>query len=323
MSRRVPGGGPALRLIAGLAAAGLALAACSSAVHVHPQAARSPASPPVSASPSPSAVPTISLTPQPALPPASAEPVRSASAIAAAAARTLATGSATLSLTETLAVPGKKSYTTFFAGAADFAADTAYLTGSFGAFSDVQAVRIGTTDYLHLPPAAHLPHGDHWVAVDLAAGLGSSSGGNAADLGAVADPIGALELLESATGSVQRRGEATILKVPTWRYALEAPLAAPPGAPAAIRALVAASVQSLGVAQVPETVWVNRLGQVVELSETLPAPAPLLPAGAANGTITFGIIYSALGSSVHISAPPAAQVATESSANAGSASTGS
>lgn len=78
---------------------------------------------------------------------------------------------------------------------------------------EMQMIADGTVVYMRSSQFGSLPDGREWMALDLSLGRDLSS-----QLPANGDAMGELELLEAATGGVQKLGKEYVRGVPTMRY---------------------------------------------------------------------------------------------------------
>lgn len=161
-----------------------------------------------------------------------------------------------------------------------------------------------------------LPKGKTWMALpDVATGGGALPG---LDVGGD-DPAELLASLTALSGGVTRLGPATIRGVPVTGFALEVdPAKATGRASGADQTALEALGKLSGTAEIPVDVWVDGQNLVRREKLTLTGPAgPAWPdraggTGAAGGTrLVITTDFYDFGVPVLVSAPPAAQVATE------------
>lgn len=183
--------------------------------------------------------------------------------------------------------------------------------------TSIEVRRIGQTLYVDFPPGTKgtsLPAGKSWGAVSLAAferkvgiplpGLGSSGQGSFLSPGAVLSSLSAV-----TAGPPRKVGTATIHGMASTAYSATIDLAK---VAKSVPASQAASLkQLLGAAKLsnlPLTVWVNAAGRLVQLHAAFPFSFNLV-----GTTMSLKLDVLAqewdFGAPVHVSAPPASQVA--------------
>ena len=170
------------------------------------------------------------------------------------------------------------------------------------------------TTYLKMPGAAGsaVPKGKTWLALPSGASGGAPTAASAlfgAPLGAgPADPAGLLASLTAASSSVTKLGASMIRGVPVTGFALTIdPAKAAAKVSAADKDGILAFLKSLGSAAIPVDVWVD--GQNLVRREKL----SLTPAGGSGAPAGTSVVLTTdfydFGVPVHVSAPPAAEVA--------------
>jgi hypothetical protein len=216
-----------------------------------------------------------------------------------------------IAITTTMQTPGMSvSFTQ--TGEFDFAHSRGVI--SMQAPMAITAVFVPPKMYIKLPggSGAALPKGKTWLAVPVgilggdAVGLGSSlgpfGGGNPADL---------LASLTAISGSERKLGAATIRGVPVTGYQVNIdPAKAAARVPNWERASFQQFAKSLGSGTIPVDVWVDGQNQVrrVRLSLSTPGGADVLGAPGKTKLVESTDYYD-FGVPVHVSAPPAAEVA--------------
>jgi hypothetical protein len=214
---------------------------------------------------------------------------------------------ARISQTTTMRSPGMSmSFTA--TGAFDFARSRGTL--SMAAPVGMTEIFIPPTTYLKVPggAGAPLPHGKSWVAINAgtAGGIGSlfgpfgGQGSNSGDL---------LSSLTAISTGVTKLGTATIRGVQVTGYRVSVdPAKAAARLPSAKRAGFRDFVSILGNGSIPVDVWVDGQNLVRQVRVTLH-----LPGGAgtpARAQFVQTTDFSDFGAPVHVTAPPAAQVAS-------------
>jgi hypothetical protein len=172
--------------------------------------------------------------------------------------------------------------------------------------------------YIKMPADAglSLPKGKSWIVADTgtsgdlaASGLGSLLSGPIA--GGNDDPADLLASLTAISGSVTKRGTATIRGVPVTEYRVTIDLAkAAARVPGWEQASFKGFAQSLGTGTIPVDVWVDSQNLVRRMQEALHMPGETgTPAGT---VVTQTTDFYDFGVPVRVSAPPAAAVASVS-----------
>lgn len=177
--------------------------------------------------------------------------------------------------------------------------------------------RVGGTVYLHFPPGTKtgLPKGKTWGSVSLAAldhqlGVslpGLSATGAASPLG----PGGLLGALAKVTTAPPKKvGVKTVHGIATTEYRADLDVAKifaaiPPAQSAALKQLAGSVLQATSI---PVLAWVDGKGQVVQLHVAVPISMHF--AGAKiHGSLALLAQGWDFGVPVHVTPPPAAQVA--------------
>jgi len=170
------------------------------------------------------------------------------------------------------------------------------------------------TTYMKIPAAAGsaAPKGKTWVALPTAASGSAPTAASAlfgSSFGAdPADPADLLASLTAASSSVTKLGASTIRGVPVTGFALTInPAKATAKVSAADKAGIMAFLKSLGSAAIPVDVWVDSRNLVRrERLSLTPAGGSGAPAGT---SVVLTTDFYDFGVPVHVSAPPAAEVA--------------
>jgi hypothetical protein len=181
---------------------------------------------------------------------------------------------------------------------------------------------VGMTEIV-LPPKAYikvpggaspsLPDGKDWIAVNV----GSSAGLDDLDLGPFAggaDPADLLASLTAVSSSVTKVGTSTIRGVPVTEFRVRIdPAKAAARLPAWERAGFLQFAQALGPGAVPVDVWVDGQNLVRQVTFSLDESALDKPGSTgvpAGARIAESTDFYDFGVPVHVTAPPAAQVAS-------------
>jgi hypothetical protein len=216
-----------------------------------------------------------------------------------------------IAVTTTMQAPGMSvSFTQ--TGEFDFAHSRGVM--SMQAPMAMTAVFVPPKMYIKLPggSGAALPNGKTWLA--LPAG---DLGGDAAGVGSLLGPFGSgdpADLLASLTaisGSERKLGAATVRGVPVTGFQVNIdPAKAAAKVPNWERASFQQFAKSLGSGTIPVDVWVDDQNQVRRVRLSLPAPEGTDVLGAPGKTkLVESTDYYDFGVPVHVSAPPAAEVA--------------
>jgi hypothetical protein len=182
--------------------------------------------------------------------------------------------------------------------------------------------------YLKVPASTRsLPPGKSWIAINTAASAGSTGNGmnfsggvGAASFGNLdgggVNPADLLASLTAVSGNVTKLGAATVRGVPVTEFRVNVDPAKAARMPGWEGASFREFASSLGNGDLPVDVWVDSQNLVRQMQVSQPVSH-------SPTTITFVQVvdFYDFGVPVRISAPPAAQVVTESSAS-GSASGG-
>jgi len=231
--------------------------------------------------------------------------------VAAAATKTQQAGGVKLDLAVSTTVGGQTITVT---GHGAFEHDQGSLDFDFGGLPGLNAggsaTRIvyltedgGAVIYMHTPLLdGRLPGGKSWIRFDLQK-AGKALGVNVQQLmaGASQNPSDALHLLES-NGSFDAVGHETIDGADTTHYHGTVDLAAAAKASGAPDDLVQRLLDSGAPAQFPVDVWIDGSGYVRQVKENLPQGSSGSPA------VQMTVGLSDYGTSVDVSAPPAAEV---------------
>jgi hypothetical protein len=166
--------------------------------------------------------------------------------------------------------------------------------------------------YMRSPLFAAALHGKRWMKLDMA----RLERANGIDLNALtstgsSDPTAMLQTLENESDSLRNLGAATVRGVPTVHYRAVIDLdKAARNAPAALRAAVQKSdarlVAMLGTSRMPMDVWIGADRLVRRVAYRMS-----IPVAATGGTMTMDMRLDIFdfGVPVHVTAPPARQVA--------------
>jgi hypothetical protein len=166
--------------------------------------------------------------------------------------------------------------------------------------------------YMRSPLFAPALHGKQWLKIDMA----KLERANGVDLNALTstgsnDPTEMLQALENESDSLRNLGGATVRGVPTVHYRAVIDLAkAAKNAPAAVRAAVQRSdarlIEMLGTDRMPMDVWIGQDRLVRRIAYRM-----AIPMAATGGTMDMDIRLDIFdfGVPVHVTAPPAGQVA--------------
>src|SRR5215472_5395986 len=217
-----------------------------------------------------------------------------------------------IAITTTMQAPGMSvSFTQ--TGAFDFAHSRGVI--SMQSPMAMTAVFVPPKMYIKLPGGSGgaLPNGKTWLA--LPAG---DLGGDAAGVGSLLGPFGSgdpADLLASLTaisGSERKLGAATIRGVPVTGYQVNIdPAKAAAKVPNWERASFQQFARSLGSGTIPVDVWVDDQDQVRRVRLSLSSPEGTDVLGAPGKTkLVESTDYYDFGVPVHVTAPPAAEVAS-------------
>jgi hypothetical protein len=171
--------------------------------------------------------------------------------------------------------------------------------------------------YINVPggSGSSLPHGKSWIALD-AGTLGGSADSVLGPFGGNADPADLLASLTAVSSSVTRLGTATVRGVPVtgFRVSID-PAKAAARVPSAERAGFLQFVKTLGQGAIPVDVWVDGQNLVRRVTFSLNEPGGT--GASAGARLTESVDFYDFGVPVRVSAPPAAQVASEPAAISG------
>ena len=250
-----------------------------------------------------------------------------ASLIEAASAKTQDAGSARMSLDVSVSgMPtssGTGSFTEHGQGAFDFGNKEGQLTLSIPQLGSTSITILFTSEALYerVPSSfgGAITGGKPWLKVDLSA-LGNLASTNPS-LGASSDPAQVLNSLLGASNDVRKVGTDTVRGTSTTHYHLTLDLTkAASKLPASARSSFLQGLSALGSTKVPSDVWVDGDGRLRRLTLQF-AISPQQGAGT-GGTIHLAetIELYDFGVAVHVTPPPASQVADVSSALGGGSS---
>jgi hypothetical protein len=243
-------------------------------------------------------------------------------AVEAAYTTTVGDKTARFALTETLkahsTAGSSQSQTVTGSGQADFATHAFEVSVNAPAGGSVQVLEVAGVAYTQMPPAsrAQVPGHKQWVAVNLNQVDQAKLGQSFSQLASAANdsPTQVLTDLGSVSSTVTKVGTATVGGVSTVEYHAVVDLnkvAARAKAKAGAKAAqaVVAEEQALGTHSLPVEVWVDANHLVRQVREQVPIPAASAGATNGSGSATMTMTFSAYGSPVTLSPPPASQVA--------------
>jgi len=176
----------------------------------------------------------------------------------------------------------------------------------------MREVMVWPVIYMRSPLFAAALHGKQWMKLDMAK-IERANGVNLNALTSTSssDPTQMLQTLENESDSLQNLGAATVRGVPTVHYHAVIDLAkAAKNAPASMRAAVQKSdarlVAMLGTHRMPMDVWIGQDQLVRRLAYHMS-----LPIASTGETMRMAIQLDMFdfGVPVHVTAPPAGQVA--------------
>ena len=237
--------------------------------------------------------------------------------LAASAARTSHAKSARMAMTMRMSAPPTGQTIVAHAnGVVGFRSRNADLTMNMtipgaGAIR-MREVMVWPVIYMHSPLFAAGLHGKQWMKLDMAK-LERAHGVNLNALTSTgsSDPTQMLQTLENESDSLQNLGAATVRGVPTVHYHAVIDLTkAARNAPAAMRAAVQRSdarlVAMLGTDRMPMDVWIGQDQLVRRLAYHMS-----LPIASTGQTMAMDVQLDMFdfGVPVHVTAPPAGQVA--------------
>ncbi len=166
--------------------------------------------------------------------------------------------------------------------------------------------------YMRSPLFTAALHGKQWMKLDMAK-LERANGVNLNALTSTGsnDPTEMLQALENESDSLKNLGGATVRGVPTVHYRAVIDLAkAAQNAPAAVRAAVKKSdarlIEMLGTDRMPMDVWIGQDKLVRRIAYRM-----AIPVAATGATMDMDVRLDIFdfGVPVHVTAPPAGQVA--------------
>ena len=237
--------------------------------------------------------------------------------LAASATRTSHAKSARMAMTMRMTVPPSGASIVAYAnGVVGFRNRDADMTMNMtipgaGAIR-MREVMVWPVIYMRSPLFAAALHGKQWMKLDMAK-LERENGINLNALTSTGsnDPTQMLQTLENESDSLQNLGAATVRGVPTVHYHAVIDLAkAAKNAPASMRAAVQKSdarlVAMLGTHRMPMDVWIGQDQLVRRLAYHMS-----LPIASTGQTMRMAIQLDMFdfGVPVHVTAPPAGQVA--------------
>lgn len=246
-----------------------------------------------------------------------------------------ATGSAGSSSSETMTGTGMT----------DFATHSFELTFDSLKGGSVQVLETGGILYMKVPPAdiAKVPGNKPWVSVDLNQ-IAAADGGTQATLaGLLSDsPDQAVANLAAATDKISRVGTATIDGSKATEYRATVSLKKAAADSGATSPTIQREESALHTTSIPVEIWVGKK-YIERLTVEVPMPSTSSPGGttttastaspsstatptsstaapATTGHASTTITFTDVGAPVHITAPPATQVASLGTGSTGSSS---
>ena len=237
--------------------------------------------------------------------------------LAASAARTSHAKSARMAMTMRMAVPPTgQTIVAHATGVVGFRSRdgelTMHMTIPGAGVIRMREVMVWPVIYMHSPLFAAGLHGKQWMKFDLAK-IERAHGVNLNALTSTSssDPTQMLQTLENESDSLQNLGVATVRGVQTVHYHAVIDLdKASKNAPAAMRAAVQRSdarlVAMLGTHRMPMDVWIGADHLVRRLAYHM-----ALPLASTGETMSMDVKLDMFdfGVPVHVTAPPAGQVA--------------
>lgn len=237
--------------------------------------------------------------------------------LAASAARTSHAKSARMAMTMRMAVPPTgQTIVAHASGVVGFQSRdgemTLNMTVPGAGVIRMREVMVWPVIYMHSPLFAAGLHGKQWMKLDMAK-IERAHGVNLNALTSTnsSDPTQMLQALENESDSLQNLGVATVRGVQTVHYHAVIDLdKAARNAPAAMRAAVRKSdarlVAMLGTHRMPMDVWIGQDHLVRRLAYHM-----ALPIAATGETMSMAVKLDMFdfGVPVHVTAPPARQVA--------------
>jgi len=237
--------------------------------------------------------------------------------LAASAARTSRAKSARMAMTMRMAVPPTgQTIVAHATGVVGFRSRNGDMTMNMtipgAGVIRMREVMVWPVIYMHSPLFAAGLHGKQWMKLDMAK-IERAHGVNLNALTSTqsGDPTQMLQTLENESDSLQNLGVATVRGVQTVHYHAVIDLAkAARNAPAAMRAAVQKSdarlVAMLGTHRMPMDVWIGEDHLVRRLAYHM-----ALPLASTGETMSMDVTLDMFdfGVPVHVTAPPAGQVA--------------
>jgi len=248
-----------------------------------------------------------------------------AAVLAAAATKTTETGSAKLTMTLGMALPGTPERVDItLEGAFDLEKQRGRLDLDYGnliealgpsalqvsAFLPDRMIFNAKAFYLRMPNLAELvPGGKKWVKLDIDE-LGAQQGIDITGVDQLgqADPAQLLALLQSIEGSIEDLGTETVRGQEAKHYRATINMAklattAPPEQQALLEGQLE-QLSQLGLDNLPVEVWIDDQDRVVRMSSTIAVP----DTGTGAGTISFDVELYDFGVPVKIKTPGKKQV---------------
>ena len=237
--------------------------------------------------------------------------------LAASAARTSHAKSARMAMTMRMTVPPSgESIVAHANGVVGFRTRDADMTMNMtipgGGVLRMREVMVWPVISMRSPLFSAALHGKQWMKLDMAK-IERANGVNLNALTSTgsSDPTQMLQTLENESDSLQNLGVATVRGVQTVHYHAVIDLAkAAKNAPAAVRAAVQKSdarlVAMLGTHRMPMDVWIGQDHLVRRLAYHM-----ALPVASTGDTMSMAVQLDMFdfGVAVHVTAPPAGQVA--------------
>ena len=237
--------------------------------------------------------------------------------LAASAARTSHAKSARMAMTMRMTVPPTgQTIVAHATGVVGFRSRNGEITMNMtvpgAGVIRMREVMVWPVIYMHSPLFAAGLHGKQWMKLDLAK-IERAHGVNLNALTSTnsSDPTQMLQTLENESDSLQNLGVATVRGVQTVHYHAVIDLTkAAKNAPAAMRAAVQKSdarlIAMLGTHRMPMDVWIGQDHLVRRLAYRM-----ALPIASTGQTMSMAVKLDMFdfGVPVHVTAPPAGQVA--------------
>jgi hypothetical protein len=236
--------------------------------------------------------------------------------LAASAARTSHARSARFAMRMRMTVPPSGTTitgnATGVAGFRDRSVDLDLHMAIPGGTIRMREIMVWPVIYVHSPLFAPALHGKQWMKLDMA----KLERANGVNLNAVTstgsnDPTEMLQTLENESDSLRNLGAATVRGVPTVHYRAVIDLArAAKNAPAALRAAVRKSdarlIALLGTDKMPMDVWIGQDRLVRRIAYRMSVP---IAATGGRMAMDLRVDFFDFGVPVHVTAPPAREVA--------------